>query len=305
MKLFSGTSNEPLAKKVAEQMGTTLGQLEIIRFDDDECRVRMQEDVDGQEVVFIQSTPNPPDRYLMETYLFADSAKRAGASKITVVMPYFGYARQDKEHRRGESVSAAVVAKCLEVSGITKIITFDIHSKYVLSFFNKTLTEHESMLPEMVTQLVKDHSLDLANLGIFSPDQDGAHRARYVIQKIGGGQYGFVQKERDLDQLHTLRAIHGQRYMGEPKGKDIVLIDDMIASGGTIVEATKILKEEGAKRIFIVATHAIYIKDAATKMADPALEAVYLTDTISQPELAKAKNTTIHSTSKMIASMLK
>lgn len=304
MKLFSGTSNEPLAKKVADELNITLGKVEIVRFDDDECRVRIEEEVEGEEVVFIQSTPNPPDKYLMETYLFADSAKRSGASKITLVMPYFGYARQDKEHRKGESVSASVVTKCLEVSGYTRLITFDIHSKYVLSFFDKTTTEHESFLPGVVKQIIKDHNLDILSIGIYSPDQDGAHRARYVIQKIKGGLYGFVQKERDLDQLHTLRAIHGQRFMGEPKDKDIILIDDMIASGGTIVEATKILKEEGAKRIFIASTHAIFIRDAKTKMQDPSIEAVYITDTINQPELSQIPKITIYSTASTIASML-
>ena len=304
MKIFSGTSNQPLAQKVADSLHITLGKLEIIRFDDQECRVRIEEEVEREDVVFVQSTSNPPDKFLMEAYLFADSAKRSGAKEITLVMPYFGYARQDKEHRKGESVSASVVTKCLEVSGFTKLITFDIHSKYVLSFFNKVQTQHESILPDIVRQVVIDYKLDLSNLGIFSPDQDGAHRSRYVIQKIGGGQYGFVQKERDLDQLHTLRAIHGQRHMGEPQGKDIVLIDDMVASGGTIIEAMKVLKEEGAKCIVVAATHAVFIRDAFTLMRDPGLEAVYVSDTIDQPELAKDPKFNIHSTASTIASML-
>jgi len=194
MKIFSGTSNLPLAQKVADSLNTTLGKVEIIRFDDQECRVRIEEEVERENIVFVQSTSNPPDKFLMESYLFADSAKRSGAKEITLVMPYFGYARQDKEHRKGESVSASIVTKCLEVSGFTKLLTFDIHSKYVLSFFNKVQTQHESVLPEMVAQLIKEHKLDMSNLGIFSPDQDGAHRSRYVIQKIGGGQYGLSKK---------------------------------------------------------------------------------------------------------------
>lgn len=280
MKLFAGTSNKQLAEGVARKLNAKLGRVEIIRFADGECRVRIEEEINGEEVVFLQSTSQPADKYFMETLLFVDSAKRRGASEITLVMPYFGYARQDKEHRKGEAVSAAVIARCLEVAGAGKIVTFDIHSKHVLSYFN-IQTIHKSCLGYLVRDLIKKEKLNTNKLGIFSPDQDGAFRARDVIQEIKQGEYGFVQKERDLDQLHTLKAVHGQRFMGEPKGKDIILVDDMIASGGTIIEAVKLLKEEGAKRIFVTATHPVFILDIGRKIQEAPVEAVYVTDSIA------------------------
>lgn len=303
MKLFAGTSNPELAKKVAGEMDVELAAVEIIRFADGEGRVRIEEEINGEEVVFVQSTSTPADKFFVETLLFVDSAKRLGASEISLVMPYFGYARQDKEHRPGEAVSAAVVAKCLETIGATKLITFDIHSKHVLSFFG-IATAHQSCLPNLVSELIKNEKLNANNLGIFSPDQDGAYRARDVIQEIKEGGYGFVQKERDLDQLHSLKAVHGQRFMGEPKGKDIILVDDMIASGGTIVEATKILKEEGAERIFVAATHPVFILDAAKKLQDLPIEAVYVADSIVVPEEKKIAKLRISSLASTIASVL-
>lgn len=283
MILFSGTSNQQLAETVAGELKLKLGKVEIIRFADEECRIRIEEHINGEEIVFIQSTSTPADKYFIETLLFIDSAKRLGAKEITLVIPYFGYARQDKEHRAGEAVSAAVLAKCLETVGVTKIITFDIHSKYVLSYFH-THTKHISFLPTLVEKLIIEEKIDSSNLGIFSGDQDGAFRAREIIEKIKKGSYGFVQKERDLNKLHTLKAIEGQRFMGDPKGKEIILIDDMIASGGTIIEATKILKEEGAGKIYVAATHPILILDAVKKLQDSPIEAVYVADSIYLPK---------------------
>lgn len=304
MKLFSGSSNQELAGKVAEELKVGLGRVEILRFKDEECRVRIEEEVNGDKVVFVQSTSEPADSFFVETLLFVDSAKRLGAKDVVLVMPYFGYARQDKEHRKGEAVSAAVIAKCLETIGATKLITFDIHSKHVLSFFD-IATVHKSCLPHLVDELIKNERLDAQNLGIFSPDQDGAYRARDVIQEIKKGEYGFVQKERDLDQLHTLRAVHGQRFMGEPKGKDIILVDDMIASGGTIIEATKILKKEGARKIFVAATHPVFILNVGKKLRELPIEKVYVTDSIELNESKKFAKLHVSSLASTVVDVIK
>jgi ribose-phosphate pyrophosphokinase len=304
MKLFSGTSNKQLAEGVVKKLNTQLARVEIVRFSDGEARVRIEDDVNGEEVVFLQSTSKPADKFFVETLFFIDSAKRLGAKEITLVMPYFGYARQDKAHRKGEAVSAAVLARCLEVIGAGKLITFDIHSKHVLSYFTIP-TIHRSCLPFLVKDLIEREGLDTDNLGIFSPDQDGAFRARDVISEIEKGEYGFVQKERDLDKLHTLKAIHGQRFMGEPRGKDIILVDDMIASGGTIVEAVKILKEEGAGKIYVAATHPVFILDAPKKLQEIEIEKVYVTDSIEIPEENKFGKLHISSLASTIAGVIK
>lgn len=304
MKLFSGTSNLALAEKTAEELDMALAEVEIIRFADGECRVRIEEDVKGAEVVFLQSTSIPADRYIMETLFFINSAQKLGAEKIILAVPYFGYARQDREHRKGEAVSASVVAGCLEKEGVDKLITFDIHSKQALSYFN-TEVVHQSILPFLTKQIIDNYGLDKENLGIFSPDQDGAFRARDVVDEIGAGEYGFVQKERDLDKLHVIKEVHGKRFMGQPEGRDIILVDDIITSGRTILQAAQILKEENAGRVFAVAAHAAFMKDLPDRLGNKEVEAVYVSDSIPLNDGMRYQGLRVFSLASVIAGVIK
>jgi len=250
--LFSGTANRPLAEIISKNLKIPLSQAEVIRFADSETRVRLEEDVEGADVFIVQTLSNPVDQNLVELALFLDSAKSHDARKVTAVIPYFGYARQDKEHRAGEAVSARVVAKMIQTAGAERIITVDLHSDMVTGFFNIHV-KHVFGLG-IFNDVVRKMKGDLV---IVAPDAGGAKRAQRFADELNL-PLAIIEKKRSLDKLHTVDSV---RIIGDVKGHDAIIVDDVIVAGSTTAKASYALKESGARKVYAFATHADFVGD--------------------------------------------
>lgn len=278
-KIFSGTANPPLAEKVASLLKTKLGKMEIVRFADSEVRVRIEEEVANLPCFVVASLSNPVDMRLVEFCLIVDALKQNEAGKIIGVIPYFGYARQDKAHRPGEGVSARVMAKLIEAVGVNKIITVDLHSDSVASFFNIPLI-HLFGLSVFLREIKTRQLAGGDDLTIIAPDAGGAKRAQKFAEELGV-PLALIEKKRDLNKLHTLAAL---KIIGDVKNKTVVIIDDVITGGGTVVEAARLLKENGAKAVFSCVTHADFVEGTKEKLVSSKLDKVYVSDTILIPK---------------------
>lgn len=280
MVLFSGTTHPKLSKEVAKLLHTSLGKTEVVRFDNSEARVRVLEDVRDKKVAIIQPTSNPTNHSLMQLFFFCDALKREGAKDITAVIPYFGYARQNIQHRPGEAVSAHVVIDLLEHLGFTRIITFDIHDEGLMGVFSVPFT-HLSGLGSMAKQFLADHpGTTPENTAVVSPDQGGIERARAFGNALfGDQQYDLVivEKKRDQDKIHQSTALD---IFGDVKGKNAVLVDDIITSGGTIIHAADLCLDRGAKNVYAAITHHDFSTKAPGRIQESSLKAFYTTNTI-------------------------
>ncbi|MBI4089155.1 MAG: ribose-phosphate pyrophosphokinase [Candidatus Levybacteria bacterium] len=273
MKIFSGTSNKPLAEKITKELDTDLSPLEIHIFPDGEKRVRVLEKVVDEDCVVIQSTSPEPDKNYMELFFIADALKRSGAKHIKAVIPYLGYQRQDHVFREGEAVSLEVIATLLKWEGIEEVISLDLHSIKIPQIF-KIKLNHLSALSLFAKEIEKIGK----NTVLVSPDMGGIRRVKNLSEMLGGMPYCLIQKDRDLAT--------GKVTMNEIEGEvkeNAVIVDDMISTGETVVAASNLLKNKGAKEIFVFATHAVFSKDAPRILENSLLHKVYVTDTIDIP----------------------
>lgn len=289
MKLFSGNSNRPLAEKIAAKLNQPLGKLEITEFGNSEIRVRVLENVREQTCYVIQSTSNPTNTSLMELFFTVDALKRAAAGRVIAVIPYFGYARQNQQHRAGEAVSAHVVISFLEKSGVDEVVTLDLHEEQLTGVFQIPVA-HLSALPLLAENVGKWLSTEKKAIIVVSPDQGGIERARLFQEALlKTGQKNLqvdpliavVEKERDLNNKHVSKAI---QVNGDVTGKIAILVDDIITSGGTILHAGAAVLKAGASSLVFACTHLDFIRakevNIAKKLqAGPAV-AVFGTDTI-------------------------
>ncbi len=274
--LFSGSSNRPLAEAVAKELGITLGKIDLTRFVDGELRPWIQEDVRDKTVFVLESLSYPMDEHVMELSLIGDAIRRSAPKTMIAVIPYMGYARQDKQHRVGEPVSARVIAKFIEVSKFKEIISVDLHNDAIVGFFQIPVT-HVSALEVVVEEINK---LNLTNGVVVSPDVGGVKRARNLAYALDLPMV-VMEKKRLLDKNDTTEAV---AIIGDVKGKDAIVVDDMIASGSTIAGGAPALKEAGATSVTFVATHGVLAGPAVERLKDPAIDRVILTDTIAIPK---------------------
>ena len=272
--IFAGNSNPELARNIASHLEMELGHVEIIRFADSECRVRVEEDVEEKDVFIIQSLSNPVDEFLMEFLLMGDAVKRGEPRRMIAVLPYHGYARQDRIHRPGECLSAQVVAKLIETVGFDKLITVELHSESIVGFF-KIPVIHLSGLT-VFYDLVKKLNEDVV---IITPDAGALKRAQRFAESLDL-PLALIEKKRDLDRAHKILSM---RVVGEVKGKTAIIVDDVIVTGGTLMNAAFLLKEKGAKKVIAAATHADFVGGADKILQDSPLDAVWVTDTIYIP----------------------
>lgn len=278
MKVFGGTSNFPLTQKLAKELGVEISPLEIHVFPDGEKRVRVLERVVDEDCIVVQSTATPGDTYYMELFFIVDALKRSGARSITAVIPYLGYQRQDHVFRDGEAVSLQVIAKTLEVVGVARIITFDLHTIKTPEVFNIPV-DHLSALA-LFAEKIKELSTFNSQLstGLVSPDMGGIRRIKQLSEMLGGMPHIEVVKNRDL----ASGEISISDVLGEVKAIAFI-VDDMIATGATIVKAAGVLQERGAKEIFIFATHPVFTQDATRILQDAKVEKVFVTDSVDVP----------------------
>jgi len=269
VKLFSGTNTLYLAKKIALEYGKPLGDLEVQKFSDGEISPYYKESVRGCDVFLINSTFAPSDN-LMELLLLIDAAKRASAKYVTVVIPYFGYARQDRKDRPRVSIGAKLVANLISAAGAHRIMTCDLHAGQIQGFFDIPV-DHLDGSYIFVPYI---RSLKLDNLLIASPDVGGTKRARAFAK--------FFEVDIVVIDKYRKRAneVASMQVIGNVEGKDVVLVDDLVDTGGTIAKASIVLKEEGARSVRAICTHPILSGNAYENIENSALEELMVTDTI-------------------------
>lgn len=301
--LLSGTSNPSLASAVASSLKTSLGAIEITRFIDNECRVYITEDVKGRDVFVLQSLSAVADQHLVELCLIGQAAKSLGAAKVTAIIPWLGYSKQDKAFRRGEAVSAQLVAKFIEVAGFDAVVTCELHSKNVMPFFHIPVTEIHTQ--EILGDGLKRLNPTEAGFNlhrtttVVSPDAGGKSRSARFAKTVG---LPIVYLEKDRDKVTgnvTVTGIHG-----DVQGKDVVIFDDIINTGATAIKTSQFLKGRGAKRIFFLATHAVFAGDAAGQLAASPIDQVVVTDTIAIPKEKRFDKLNIVSVAPLLADAL-
>jgi ribose-phosphate pyrophosphokinase len=268
-KIFSCTQSEDLAKQIAKNFGIPMGKVAFSRYSDGEFQPSFEESVRGSRVFIVGST-HPSSDNLMEMLLMLDAAKRASARHITAVMPYFGWARQDRKDKPRVPIGAKMIAKLLETAGATRIITMDLHADQIQGFFEKPV-DHLFASSIFVPYL---QSLNLDNLTIASPDMGGSKRA-YAYSKFLGSDVVICYKQRQ-----KANVISHMELIGDVKGKNVVLVDDMVDTAGTLTKAAELMIERGALSVRAVCTHGILSGNAHERVENSALEELIITDTI-------------------------
>jgi ribose-phosphate pyrophosphokinase len=279
LTLFTGNANSVLANAVAKELNLPMGKAFVGRFSDGEIQVEIQENVRGKNVVVIQSTCAPTNDNLMELMIMIDALKRASASRITAVIPYFGYARQDRRPRSARvAISARIVANMLQsVAGIERVLTMDLHADQIQGFFDIPV-DNIYASPVLLADLQKQKSKDLI---IVSPDIGGVVRARAMAKQLGC-DLAIIDKRRP--KANVSEVMH---LIGEVEGRHCVIMDDIIDTGGTLCKAAEALKERGAKGVTAYCTHAVLSGGAVARIAASQLDELVVTDTIPLTDEAR------------------
>ncbi len=276
-KLFSGTANKPLAEKIGVHIGVPVGESKIQRFADGEVYFQLLENVRGVDVFVVQPTCYPVDQHLVELLVMIDALKRASAARITVVVPYYGYARQDRKDRPRVAISAKLIADLLTTAGANRALFVDLHAAQIQGFFNIPV-DHLFASPVLVSYF---RELNLPNLTVVSPDAGGVERARFFAQKIGA-PLAIVDKRRtDMNVTEVMNVI------GDVKGKNCLIIDDIIDTAGTLVKTVDALYASGAAAVYACASHAVLSGPAIERIAASRLQELIVTDTIPLRESAQ------------------
>lgn len=302
MKIFSGSSSSELTKKVAEVLEIPVSPIENFIFPDGERRIQILENVVDEDVVVIQSTNTPVDGNYIELFLIVDGLKRSGARKLTVVMPYMGYMRQDHVFRDGEAVSLQVMIQLLETLKVDRFVTLDPHTIKLPEFFKLPVSDL-SALP-LFARYIKENS-NLNDTVLVSPDMGGLRRIKQMSELLGGMGWIATVKDRDLDTGSIIiNKFEGPLAVAELKNKRVLVIDDMISSGKTIAECAAFLKTNGVREVNVFATHPIFSKDAPELLQESKADSIIVTDSVNITYDKKFEKLKILSVAEMIASEL-
>lgn len=275
--VFALSASQDLAKSIAKNLGTELGKSRVHHFADGEILVEIDESVRGKDVYIVQSTSNPVTENLMEILVLTDALKRASAKEITAVIPYFGYARQDRKAKPRQPITSRLVADLLSVAGVDRVVTVDLHARQIQGFFDIPVDEMEA-LPLLYKYFVEKNIPDLC---VVSPDHGGATRARKLSEALDC-PIAIIDKRRPKPNVAEVMGI-----IGDVAGKNCILVDDMIDTAGTICAGANVLKEKGAKDVYIACTHGVLSGPAPQRLQDCAAKEVVITDTIAIPEEKK------------------
>lgn len=279
MVLVSGTSNPTLSKKISEFLDVPLVNPQLRRFANGEVYCEIEKNVRGADVFIIQSTCAPVNEHLMELLITVDALKRASANSITAVVPHYGYSRQDRKSAPRTPITAKLVADMMTIAGCSRVVTMDLHAGQIQGFFNIPF-DNIFASPVLLDYIQKN--LDRTNLVTVSPDAGGVERVRHYAKKLEA-DLALIDKRRTGPNV-----AEAMNVIGDVNGKDCIIIDDMIDTAGTLVQAAKALRKNGAKRIYAAATHPVFSDPAIQRIAECAeLEAVIVTDTIPLTEQAK------------------
>lgn len=276
VKLFSGRANEGLAQDIASYLGSSLGKVNISPFADGELYVKVLESVRGDDVFIIQPTCPPVNDSLMELLILVDALKRASAERINVVMPYFGYARQDRKASGREPITAKLIADLLCTAGVHRIIALDLHATQIMGFFD-TLVDHLFASP-VLAQHIKD--LNLNDLVVVSPDVGGVTRARAFAKRLDEAPLAIIDKRRSHTTKNMVEVFN---LIGDVKGKSCVIVDDIIDTAGTVCKASELLLEKGAKEVYACATHLLLSGNGASNIQNSPIKQLIGSNSIAVP----------------------
>lgn len=279
MKLFSGNSNTELAQKVAKEAGVALSHSEVTTFADGEVQVEIHESVRGENVFVIQSTCPPVNQNYMEMFIMLDALKRASAKQITAVIPYYGYARQDRKVAPRAPISAKLTADLLTTAGAQRVVAVDLHAAQIQGFFNVPV-DHLFAIPTLARAWRESQGVGNEFVAV-SPDAGGVERCRAFAKRIEAS-IAIIDKRRSGP--NEAKALH---LIGDVAGKTAIIVDDMIDTAGTLTQAVDSLYKNGAKRVFAVATHPVLSGPAISRLKESPIEKVWVTDTIPLSEAAK------------------
>ncbi|MCY4322019.1 MAG: ribose-phosphate pyrophosphokinase [Bdellovibrionaceae bacterium] len=283
MKIFSGSSNPVFSESIAKSLNTKLGDITISRFADGEIFVQINENVRGLHVFIIQSTCPPVNENYMELFLILDALKRASAQEITLVMPYYGYSRQDRKSAPRVPISAKCVADMCSSAGANRLLVVDLHSPQVQGFFNIPV---DNLFAEPVlAQAWKDFYSKKENIVVVSPDAGGTERTRAFAKKIEGASVAMIDKRRQ--EANRVKALN---VVGDVKDKTALILDDMIDTAGTLCEASVKLLEAGAEQVYALATHPLFSGSAIENIEQSPIKTVFVTDTIPLKESVRKSN---------------
>ncbi|GLX81179.1 ribose-phosphate pyrophosphokinase [Thalassotalea eurytherma] len=272
MKIFAGNATPELAKKIADRLYMNLGEAKVGSFSDGEISVEITENVRGADVFIIQSTCAPTNNNLMELIVMVDALRRASAGRITAVMPYFGYARQDRRVRSARvPITAKVVADFLSSVGVDRVLTVDLHAEQIQGFFDVPV-DNVFGTPILLEDMVEK---ELDNPVVVSPDIGGVVRARAVAKLLDDADLAIIDKRRP--KANVAQVMH---IIGDVEGRDCIIVDDMIDTGGTLAKAAAALKEHGAKNVYAYATHPVLSGNAVQNLKDSVIDEVIVTDSI-------------------------
>jgi ribose-phosphate pyrophosphokinase len=270
LKLFSGNSNEPLAKEMADVLGIPLGQAKVSTFSDGEVQVQIDENVRGSDVFVVQSMCNPVNTHVMELLIMMDALRRASARQITAVIPYYGYGRQDRKDRARVPISAKLIADMIVTAGAHRVLTLDLHAGQTQGFFNIPV-DHLYATPVLLDYFKKRPFEDLV---VVSPDAGGVERARAFAKRMDVGLAIIDKRREGPNQVKVMNLI------GDVANRDVLLLDDMIDTAGTLIQASESIRVHGARRIVAVCTHAVLSGPAIGRLNEAPVDEVVVTNTI-------------------------
>jgi ribose-phosphate pyrophosphokinase len=280
LKVFSLNSNLPLAREIADVIGVELGKNTVTRFSDGEVQINIDESIRGCDVYVIQSTSSPVNEHLMELLIMIDALKRASAKTINIVMPYYGYARQDRKARAREPITAKLVADLIETAGATRVITLDLHAPQIQGFFDIPI-DHLMGVP-ILADYFKNKALD-GNLVVVSPDHGGVTRARKMAERLKA-PIAIIDKRRPRPNVAEVMNI-----VGNIEGKVAILIDDIIDTAGTITLAANALVENGAAEVYACCTHPVLSGPAIERIDNSKIKELVITNSICLPEVKRSE----------------
>ena len=282
LKIFTGNANPALAKEICDYLGLPLGEAFVGRFNNGEVQIMIDESVRGKDVFIIQPTSYPVNDNLMELMVMADALKRASARHITAVVPYYGYARQDRKTRGREPITAKLVANLMQTSGITRLVTIDLHAGQIQGFFDVPV-DHlygASILAKYINEK------NLEDVIVVSTDLVGVTRARDLADRIGA-PIAIIEKKRPEPGVAKVMNL-----IGDVKGKNCIIVDDIVDTAGSLVEGAKALEEFGAKSVMAAVTHAVLTDPASERIANSNIKELIVTNTMPLPENCKLDNVT-------------
>ncbi len=295
LKLLTGNANRPLAEEIARDLHLPLADAEVWRFSDGEVFVQINENVRGADVFVIQPTCPPVNDNLMELLVMIDALKRASARRITTVLPYYGYARQDRKVQPRVPISAKLVADLLTAAGTDRVLALDLHAGQIQGFFDIPV-DHLFAAPVMIDYLGKK---DLVDPVVVAPDAGGVERARAIAKRMRAG-LAIIDKRREGPNVSLFMHL-----IGDVKGKDVVIIDDMIDTGGTVVQAVEALKREGAQRILACGVHPVLSGPAIARIEGSPIEEVVVTNSIPLGPEKRSKKITVLTVAPLLAEAIR